>query len=104
MGIRSVGPWLLVTALIVAGVVASLLGWQAVGFGILALALVALLVASSRTRRPHAPLPALDPEQAADIRAERERSGEVAAVRRLRRQRPELGLADAVRLVRDLEK
>jgi membrane protein implicated in regulation of membrane protease activity len=99
---RSVRPWLLPTVLALAAIAATLLGWQVAGFAILALAFVWLIVATRRNHRPQAPIPALDPEQAAEIRAERDRSGEVAAVRRLRRQRPGLGLADAVRLVRDL--
>jgi hypothetical protein len=44
----------------------------------------------------------IEPGLAAAVRAERERAGEVAAVRMLRTERPELSLHDAVQLVRNL--
>jgi hypothetical protein len=44
----------------------------------------------------------IEPGRAAAVRAERERAGEVAAVRMLRAEQPELSLSDAVQLVRNL--
>jgi hypothetical protein len=44
----------------------------------------------------------IEPGRAAAVRAERERAGEVAAVRMLRAEQPELSLPDAVQLVRNL--
>jgi hypothetical protein len=44
----------------------------------------------------------IEPSLAAAVRAERERAGEVAAVRMLRTEQPELSLLDAVQLVRNL--
>ena len=44
----------------------------------------------------------IEPGRAAAVRAERERAGEVAAVRMLRTEQPELSLPDAAQLVRGL--
>jgi hypothetical protein len=44
----------------------------------------------------------IEPGRAAAVRAERERAGEVEAVRMLRTEQPELSLPDAVQLVRNL--
>jgi hypothetical protein len=44
----------------------------------------------------------IEPGRAAAVRAERERVGEVAAVRMLRTEQPELSLPDAVQLVRNV--
>lgn len=64
---------------------------------------VTLIVAQVTRRRADAGQPEpLDPGRAAELRAHRDREGELAAVRALRRQRPELSLVDAVTLVRDL--
>jgi hypothetical protein len=44
----------------------------------------------------------IEPGLAAAVRAERESAGEVAAVRMLRTEQPELSLVDAAQLVRGL--
>jgi hypothetical protein len=44
----------------------------------------------------------IEPDLAAAVRAERESAGEVAAVRMLRTEQPELSLVDAAQLVRGL--
>lgn len=69
------------------------------------LALVAATVAAWELRRRPAASTTpveIEPSLAAAVRAERERAGEVAAVRMLRTEQPELSLPDAVRLVRNL--
>jgi len=48
------------------------------------------------------PVAAIEPEHAAELRTKRDTDGEVAAVRSLRSLRPELGLVDAVKMVREL--
>lgn len=99
----SAGPWLVPVGLFASAAVLGLLGEQGVALLLVAAGFVALILASVlRRRRSTDPLPALEPAQAADLRAERERSGEVAAVRRLRTQHPGMSMGDAVRLVREL--
>jgi hypothetical protein len=63
---------------------------------------VAMIALNFLRRNESAPPPELGPDQASALRAERERSGEVAAVRRLRKEHPGVSLLDAVRLVRRL--
>jgi hypothetical protein len=92
--------------LVVVGFLAISWGWPIVGIVSLCLwaAMVVVSVATSMRRRraPQVPPAPLDPDQATTIRAERERKGEIAAIRLLRKQRPELSLADAVQLMRGL--
>jgi hypothetical protein len=68
-------------------------------------ALIAVTVAAWELRRRPAASTTpveIEPGRAAAVRAERERAGEVAAVRMLRTEQPELSLPDAVQLVRNL--
>jgi hypothetical protein len=67
--------------------------------------LVAVTMAAWELRRRPAASTApveIEPGRAGAVRAERERAGEVAAVRMLRTEQPELSLPDAVQLVRNL--
>jgi hypothetical protein len=77
-------------------------GWWPVA---IMLGLVAAVVAVWELRRRPAASATpveIEPSLAAAVRAERERAGEVAAVRMLRSEQPQLSLVDAARLVRDL--
>lgn len=69
---------------------------------VLLVAGVGSMIVLNVLRRESAPPPELDADQQEALRAERDRSGEVAAVRLVRRQHPGVSLADAVRLVREL--
>jgi hypothetical protein len=101
-GRRSVGgPWLLPAALLIATALAAAAGWWLVS-ALCACAAVALTLAPRRPRTGSGPPAPIAADHVPAVRAERERSGEVAAVRMLRTERPELSLVDAVRLVRDL--
>jgi hypothetical protein len=62
----------------------------------------ALYVVGIMLRRPPAPVPEPGPAEAAALREQRDRDGEVAAVRHLRETYPGVSLVDAVRLVRGL--
>jgi hypothetical protein len=77
-------------------------GAPEVALALLLVGVVAMVASHFLRRTRSAPPPELSPEQTAALRAERERSGEVAAVRLLRREHPGVSLADAVRLVRAL--
>lgn len=80
-----------------------MLGPLPLAIALLAVALVLVVAASLRRGAPEGPPPPVDPAQEPDIRAVRDRDGEVAAVvRRLRDARPELSLLDATRMVRSL--
>jgi hypothetical protein len=94
--------WAIPTALITTAGVASLTGWPVMALMFLVVGVAAIVVVGDVMGRPDGLQPWLDPEQASDIRAERDRDGEMAAIRLLRQKRPELTLADVVRLVRDL--
>jgi hypothetical protein len=68
-------------------------------------ALIAVTVAAWELRRRPAASTTpveIEPDRATAVRAERKRAGEVAAVRLLRTEQPELSLPDAVQLVRNL--
>lgn len=51
---------------------------------------------------PSAALPEITAEQADEVRGERDRAGEIAAMKRLRTLHPTLSLLDAKNLTRDL--
>jgi hypothetical protein len=92
--------------LVVVGFLAISWGWPALGIVSLclwaAMTVVAITASVRRRRAPRLPPAPLNPDEATTIRAERERRGEVAAIKLLRKQRPELSLADAVQLMRSL--
>ena len=63
---------------------------------------VAVIAQRFLRRKASAPPPELSTEQETELRAERARRGEVAAIRLLRKEHPGVSLVDAVRLVRQL--
>jgi hypothetical protein len=100
---RMRNPWLVPVVVFVAAAGAGLAGWTTtalvgVGIGFAAL----LIIGGLRRRSGGGPVQEIGPDLMADIRDERERSGETAAVRHLRAQRPDLSLGHAVRVVRGL--
>ena len=66
------------------------------------LMLVATELIERRHPLPEAPLPAIHTDVAGQLRQQRDESGTVAAVRRLRKMYPEISLLQAAQLVRDL--
>ncbi len=92
--------WLVPAALLVATALAAVTGWWLAAI-VFACAGVIAAIALGLRGTPVAAVE-MEPDQSAAVRAERERAGEVAAVRMLRTERPDLSLADAVRLVRAL--
>lgn len=99
---RTTVVWTIPTTLIAAAAVAILTGWPVIALVCLVAGIAAVVVVGDVIGRPGGIPPWLEPGQAADIRAERDRRGEMAAIKLLRARRPELSRAEALRLVRDL--
>lgn len=94
---------LLAVALLVAAALLTLLSLTGYGLLALGLGLGVFGLAELLGRRPSGPPPGpLASEHADRLRLVRDEHGQVAAVRELRHARPELSLADAARLVREL--
>lgn len=90
-------------AVVVVAAILNLTGLHAAALACFVLGVVGLLVVwRTSAGRRRGPAIDLDAAQAARIREERERDGEIAAVRLLRAQQPDLSLADAALLVRRL--
>ena len=87
--------------IVAAAVVVYFAGAEAVGF-VLLIAGCGAMIVLNRLRDQPTPPPDLAPDQQEALRAEKERGGEVAAVRLLRKEHPGVSLLDAVRLVRTL--
>jgi hypothetical protein len=94
--------WGIPTALIAAAAIACLTGWPVLALILLVLGITATVVVGDTIGRPNGLPLCLEPDLAAEIRAERDEDGELAAIKLLRTRKPDLTLADAVRLVRDL--
>jgi hypothetical protein len=94
--------WGIPTVLVAAAAIACLTGWPVLALSLLLLGITATVVVGDTIGRPNGLPPCLDPDLAAEIRAERREDGELAAIKLLRARKPDLTLADAVRLVRDL--
>lgn len=93
---------LIPVAVVLAAGVAALAGLTTLATVGAVVAILALLVLGTVLRRPPAPVPEPGEEEAAALREQRDRDGEVAAVKQLRDRYPGLSLVDAVRLVRGL--
>jgi hypothetical protein len=80
--------------------------WPGLAVGLIVLSLGELVAEwrDHRRRRssPQAERPALSAQQTGDLRGERERAGEIAAVRRLRKLYPAVSLVEARDLIREL--
>lgn len=94
--------WLLPAVLLIAGVVLAVAGWW-VAASVCATAGVLSTLAVERMARP---LPSttsdISDDTAAEIRAERDRAGDIHAIRQLRTRHPGLHLTEATRFVRAL--
>ena len=89
--------YLVAAAELLAGKNTASLVWLVIGI-VIQLATIVLDWRLSRVAQPLT----LAPDQAAEVLAERDRAGEVAATKHLRAKHPQLSLQDALRMVREL--
>ncbi|WP_232664813.1 hypothetical protein [Pseudonocardia sp. TRM90224] len=92
--------WIVPAALLILAVVLALTGPVWLGAIAAVLSFAAALGIEIRARFTGSAIPQLTPDDLATIRAERDTTGEIAAVRALRRRHAGLSLRDAVHLVR----
>lgn len=99
---RSTAPAVAALALVVCAAVLGLLGLLLPSVAALALAALILVAAGAVRRRDREPIGEVEESVRSTVRDRRDRDGEAAAIRELRRHRPRTGLLEAREWVRAL--